>query len=310
MNMKTSMFLEDTSIELGNKLENDNSELNNEQNYIKGPFLFRSDLLEEVRRRPVLFSNDLDISLDLFNLVTQEFKKFGTSRDNLLNDEQINLALRTFLSVLQRMGISLKLPFRDFITFQDYWRANGMSGDGGWAKRRTCIENVFSDVREKLEKLEDKRLTKPLAEELKQKLNNWPNVDEEIRELRRKFDSAVTKQDFRALGTNCLGVLQEIGRVVHDPSKDLREGEKYLPEEQIKEVLDRYVERRLPGNENEELRKTVKSTIALAHRLKHRLASSPEMAGITADSVLLVASMIRRLADDSVEKILNDKIPF
>jgi hypothetical protein len=42
----------------------------------------------------------------------------------------------------------------------------------------------------------------------------WPGDHEEIRGLRRRFATTVTTQDYRAIGANCIGVLEALGAVV------------------------------------------------------------------------------------------------
>ena len=275
-----------------------------------GFLILRTDLLAELRKGPSVLANDLDVSLDLLNLASMELEKYGTDGTNTLDDTQIELVIKTFRSVLRRLDIELALPFRNFTTFRNYWLNEKMSGTGGWNARRQAVEILFRTTRNALDALEEDRLTKPLTNPVDEPRVSWPEVDTEVRELRRKFEAAVTQQDFRALGTNCIGTLEAVGRVVHDPLRDLRNWETELPYDRIKERLDRYIERQLSGSENEELRKAVKSVIALANRLKHRTAPSALMAGLAADSTILVTSMIRRISDPSLSRVIDDQILF
>jgi hypothetical protein len=43
--------------------------------------------------------------------------------------------------------------------------------------------------------------------------------DNEIKELRRRFSTASTPQDYRAVGSHCVGVLEALSRTVYDPTK-------------------------------------------------------------------------------------------
>lgn len=51
------------------------------------------------------------------------------------------------------------------------------------------------------------------------------------------------------------------------------------------------------GRENEELRGLVKKASALAHKVKHSPNADRVNAGIAADAVILLANMLRRLAE-------------
>ena len=272
--------------------------------------VLRDDLLEEFRKSPSSFANDLDISLDLLNILSSELEKYGTDRTNELSDMQIELVIKTLRSVLRRLGMGFELPFRNFTTFRMYWISQGMAGLGGWQARRKLIEVLLNPVRSGLDVLEENRLTKPLTSPISGVITGWSDVDVELRELRRKYEASVTPQDYRALGTNCIGVLEAVGTMVYNPSMDLRDGETDLPYDRVKERLDRYVERELPGGENEEMRKSIKAVIALANRLKHRTLPNAMMAGLAADATILTASMLRRLADPAFSRILDDETPF
>jgi hypothetical protein len=46
-------------------------------------------------------------------------------------------------------------------------------------------------------------------------------VDEEIRELRRRFRTSQTPQDYRDVDIHCVGVLEALSRTVYNPAKHL-----------------------------------------------------------------------------------------
>jgi hypothetical protein len=56
--------------------------------------------------------------------------------------------------VLQRLGITFDLPFRDFSGFRDYWIREEMAGTGSWAKRRGYLRDVFEPVLNLLDELD------------------------------------------------------------------------------------------------------------------------------------------------------------
>ena len=61
--------------------------------------------------------------------------------------------------------------------------------------------------------------------------------------------------------------------------------------------LERYIEARLPGADNAEMRKLVRAAIELAEAVKHGRAPDRTKAGVAADSVILLANMLRRLEE-------------
>lgn len=120
-------------------------------------------------------------------------------------------------------------------------------------------------------------------------------VDEEIRELRRRFQTATTPQDYRALGTNCVGLLEALSKIVYDPAKHLRAGETPPSVQQSKMRIERYIETELPGAANEDIRGLARKSIELAHHVKHSGSSTRREAGIAADAVILLANILKRL---------------
>lgn len=120
-------------------------------------------------------------------------------------------------------------------------------------------------------------------------------VDDEIRELQRRFRSAATPQDYRDVGNRAVAVLEALSRTIYDPTKHLRDGEVAPPVDRTNVRIGRYVEDSLGGAENEEVRGVAKKVSELAHKVKHRPAPTRRDAGIAADSVILLANILRRV---------------
>lgn len=269
----------------------------------------RTDLLERLRRGSIDEFNDLDAALDLVELCHKELTSYATERDHRLSDADMGLVFRALKITLIRLGVEADLPFRNFTSFQDFWIEQGAVGEGSWRRRRSLIEVAFSSLRTALETLEENRLTKPLSNPIEQQGPSWPDVDAELRELRRKFGMAVTPQDFRALGTNFIGVLEAVGDAIHSPREDLCEGEKAIPRDKPKIRIERFLERKITL-EHSTLKNQVKTTLELAHKVKHSQSPNALMTGVAADSIILLASIIRRIADPEFTLTIDDEIPF
>ena len=160
------------------------------------------------------------------------------------------------------------------------------------------LDVFFDPVVAALSRLEDNRYP-DLAEAVSpREVLGWPRVDEKIRELCRRFRTSTTAQDYRAVGTHCVGVIEAVSKVVYDPKRHLRDGEVEPPVDKSKQRLDRYIEGALRGEPNEELRGLAKRAVALAHQVKHRSTPTRREAGIDADAVILMANILRRLDDE------------
>jgi hypothetical protein len=255
------------------------------------------ELLEKLRRGKTEGRDDLEAAQGLVELAHEELQAYGTNSSNRLNNREIDLVIKTMHSVLARIGIDTRLPFRDFERFRSYWTKNG--GHGSWQARRDILNDIFDPIDARILSLEERSFNELVDPVSPRTATGWAKVDEEIDELRRKFRSAGTPQDYRAIGTNCVGVVEELSRVTYDAGIHLRPGEEEPPVNNSKNRLDRVIETALSGQANEELRGLAKRAVAVAHLIKHKTTPTRREAGIAADTVILLSNIIRRLAEDS-----------
>lgn len=206
----------------------------------------------------------------------------------------MRLAIRALQRTTARIGQEFKLPFRDHATWRSYWIRRGAAGS--WQARRNLLSDLFDESYAALVAAQDRSLDESLSESVTahQRLG-WPEVDVEVGELRRHFRSAKTPQDYRAVGNDCVHITEALSRQVYDHQLDTPHGEDEPPVDRTKLRLDRYIERRLPGSANAHVRKLARATIEMAQATKHSGAPTRAEAGILADSVILLANILRRL---------------
>jgi hypothetical protein len=254
------------------------------------------ELLDELRRKPAAGRDDLEVAIALAHLVHDELEAYGTNGQQRLDEPQIALAIRALSAVLKRLGIQFELPYRNFSTFRTFWIRNDCSGS--WQARRDLLDERFEPLHHRLMRLEETTLEALVNPVSPRAGTGWPVVDEEIKELRRRFQSSTTAQDYRAVGTHCVGVLDALSRTVYDPSRHLREGETVPPPDKSKQRIGRYVEDTLAGPEHEDLRALTNKAIEFAHHVKHSSTPTRREAGIAADAVILLANILRRLEQE------------
>jgi hypothetical protein len=257
----------------------------------------RRDLLNELRAGPVARVDDLDAAIALTHLVWDDLIAFGTSGGNTLDDKEIALAQRALTATLARIGIALSFPWRDFSTFKAHWVRNGCYNS--WQARRDLLNELFAPVQAELDRQEDAQFRVVNAEAVSPHTKTgWPKVDEELTELRRRFRTAATTQDYRDTGNRAVAVLEAISRTVYDPALHVRDRETELSPDKTKLRISRYVEDSLAGKDNEAIRGVVVKTIELAHSVKHSTAPTRREAGIAADAVIMLANILRRVDQD------------
>jgi hypothetical protein len=254
------------------------------------------EFLDELRRKPAAGRDDLEVGIALAQLVHDELESYGTNGHQRLDEQQIALAIRALNAVLKRLGVQFELPYRNFSTFRTFWIRNDCGGS--WQARRDLLDERFEPLHHRLMRLEETTL-EALANPVSPRAETgWPAVDEEIKELRRRFQSSTTAQDYRAVGTHCVGVLDALSRTVYHPSRHLREGETVPPPDKSKQRIGRYIEDTLAGPEHEDLRALTNKAIEFAHHVKHSSTPTRREAGIAADAVILLANILRRLEQE------------
>ncbi|WP_404316266.1 hypothetical protein [Prescottella equi] len=253
------------------------------------------DMLQIVARGPLPAHSDIEVAVALARFAHDEFEGHGTGGAEISQDDSV-VVMRALKAVLARLGITtFNPPFRDFDTFYKHWRKAGATGS--WQARRDILDECFDPLHELLDEREAGSITSTLATAISpHTVTGWPRVDEEVSELRRHFESASTQQDYSNIGNDCVAILEALSATVYDHSKHQRGDEAEPPVASTKARLDRYIEVELAGSQNAELRKLARATIEVAQAVKHRRSSvSRTDSGISADAVILLANMLRRI---------------
>lgn len=241
---------------------------------------------------------DLDVALALMDLVRDDLQLSGTTGGDRISDGNMRLAIRALERASARADHEFKLPFRDHAGWRSYWIRKGASGSGGWQARRDLLGNLFDPAYASLMAAQDRALDSSLVEAVSPHESlGWPAVDTEVGELRRHFRTASTSADYRAVGNDCVHLLEALSRQVYDHALHTPAGEDEPPVAKTKLRLERFVEERLPAADNAEMRKFARSAIELAQAIKHGGTPSRTEAGIAADAVVGLATMLRRLSE-------------
>jgi len=228
-------------------------------------------------------------------LIHDNLEQYGTAGGQEMTEEEMREALLALRATVDRLGVSnFEVPFRDLSTFRVWWNQNGAYGS--WRARRDLLSGIFDPLHDQLAVLELRALASTLVEPVDpQARTGWPAVDTEISEIRRHFLNAQTTQDYRNIGLDCVSVTEALSRQVYDSARHLRPGEEEPPVQSTKQRLERFVEDAAPESYNAELRKLARAVIEFAQKVKHSSASTRTEAGIAADAVIQLASLLRRL---------------
>lgn len=260
----------------------------------------RMDVIGSLRAGPLTEDDDLETAASLARLVHSELEEFGTAAAvQRLTGAQIAIAQRSLSATLARHGIALNLPWRDYSGFRSFWISEGASGGGGWQARRDILGRFFDPVFRELDRLEDAQFAATTAEPVSPAgRTGWDAVDSAIHDVKDRFRTATTSADYSDVGRRCIAVMEALSGTVYDPEKHLRDGETEPPVARTHLRITRFVEEALAGSGNVEVRALVRKSAELAEAVKHRGGATRRDAGIAADSVILLAHMLRRIDAD------------
>lgn len=260
----------------------------------------KMDVIRDLGSGPLAEDDDLESAISLARLVHAELEEFATNQKvERLNNDQISQAQRSLRLVLERHGISLVFPWRDYTTFRTYWITAGATGTGSWQARREMLAGLFGPVFAELDKLEDAHFSATLADPVSPATGTgWPRVDQAVHDVRVRFRSAATSADYSDVGRRCIAVLEALSATVYDPEKHLRTDESEPPVAKTHLRITRFVEDSLDGSGNVEVRALVRKSAELAEAVKHRSVTTRRDAGIAADAAIMLANILRRVATD------------
>lgn len=271
-------------------------------------YTLKTEIVEKLAKGPRADVDELDFAKLLLVTLRDDLVSYGTNGSDIkLDDETIKIVLRTTKVVLKRNNLpELTLPFRDFSGFGDYWRKEGMSGGGSWSTRRSYVQDLFNPIIDTIEERQDQiyftEISTPVSEQ--PVIGDWNKIKEEITQLRNRYATAVTPQDFSSVGTACVRVIEGISRVaykhnIHGDPNDTSEP----PVDKTNIRIGRVIDIGLNGRKNAELRGLARSSSEVAHKVKHANTTNALQAGIASDAVILLASIIQRIEQARSEEV-------
>ncbi|HSX31479.1 MAG TPA: hypothetical protein VLE99_06190 [Candidatus Saccharimonadales bacterium] len=261
-------------------------------------------LLEELMRSPHISYGDFEVCEMLLGLVSDSLLRHGTggtwgarSDFKLSLDAELETAIRCLIVIASRLGFQApQFEFRNFLQFEASLKKKHISSTNGWERQRDYVNQVLMPLTTDLDSYKDKLYIQHLSQPAEPgALAGWPQIQNEIAQLRLKFVAASTEQDYNAIGTVCVRIIEGISRTAYNTTVHLRQGESEPPVNQTDNRIGRVIEVGLAGSANLELKHLAKSASAAAHRVKHKNTPTRLQAGIAADATILLTSIVSRI---------------
>lgn len=220
-------------------------------------------------------------------------------------------------AVLTRLGIKHPNTHSDLWTWYGKWTSDSHLSPA-WAPRRSYIAELYAPVREALEASASS--DNEVATGADDGPTGWADVDAKLGTLRRRVrDMDDSADDAKAVGLQCVSVIEALGRAAFDADRHLPEGEDMPHTNDAKTRLGHFLtavagEQVSKGGRFEHARTLVRASWRQAQSLKHRDDPNATDAGIGADATALLVAIVRRIADEDgpprEATAPDDDIPF
>ncbi len=266
-----------------------------------------TEIINNILTKQFPHDQEIEAISYLLSVLKDELSAYATDSSHRINNNELSFLITSIRKLLKRNNFpDLKLPFSNFNEFYENWREMGLTGAGSWSARREYISILLKDsinlVRERTDAFILNDLAYPTSELAI--IDNWDQLISEIEELKSRYSMARTSQDFSAVGTACVRVIEGLSRVayIHNIHGDQSRDEPEVSKTDIR--IGQVISKGLGGRSNEELRSLAKSSSAVAHRIKHSTTPNSLQAGIACDAVILLVSIVNRIEKERLEPLV------
>jgi hypothetical protein len=190
-----------------------------------------------------------------------------------------------FATEAARRQLENPLPYRDLWDWYGRWSSGDMPS---WQSRRQFVNDIVGDfVRRVRARDTGQSPVEPTG---------WARVDRNITEVRKRLETAITEEQFQAVGLLCRETLISLAQAVYD--SELHPTSDGVPASatDAKRMLDAYVAVTFAGSAHEHLRKHARAAYDLAAHLQHRRTASFREAAACAEATTSVVNLIAIMA--------------
>jgi hypothetical protein len=194
----------------------------------------------------------------------------------------------TAASELAKRRIKNPLPYRDLWEWYGRWSSGDMPS---WQSRRQFVNALFNDlfrtIREQQETPFQERVVEPTG---------WSRVDRNVTEVRKRLETAVTEEQFQAVGMLCREALISLAQEVFDPTKHPTLDGVAASTTDAKRMLQGYIAVAFAGDANEHIRKHARAAYDLAAQLQHRRTATFREAAACTEATTSLVNLIAIMA--------------
>jgi hypothetical protein len=186
---------------------------------------------------------------------------------------------------LAHRNIENPLPYRDLWEWYGRWSSGDMPS---WQSRRQFVNNLVGDL---IRRAQAKHFGRAPVEP-----TGWARVDRSVTEVRKRLETALTEEQFQAVGLLCRETLISLAQAVFDSELHPTLDGVAASATDAKRMLEAYMAVTFAGSTHEHLRKHARAAYDLAAHLQHRRTASFREAAACVEATTSVVNLIAIMA--------------
>ena len=189
---------------------------------------------------------------------------------------------------------NLNLTYNNTFSSLWDWYGKWSTSFSKYQERRVFIRELFAPTLAYFEENENTNDIETFVQ-----LDDWERIKRTVIKIKRESNSAKDEEDFQTVGLLCREVIISLAQTVYNPLLHGRTDDKgvTIGNTDANRMIGNYINVKLSGSSNEELRVYAKSTNKLAQRLTHERNATKKDMLLTVASTLALINFIGIIED-------------
>jgi hypothetical protein len=207
----------------------------------------------------------------------------GGPRIQAVNEEYQQRRDR-LVRMLRSTGMPDPNPFSDLWAWYGKWSSGDLPS---YQSRRQFIIELYAPLVDRL-----KQGTSTRSSAIFDEPTGWMKVDRTVSEIRQRLESALTEEQFQAVGLLCREGLISLAQTVFDSKRHtILDGVDVSPTD-AKRMLEAYLAAELGGAENKVAHQHARAALDLANELQHKRTATFRQAALCAEATASVINLV------------------
>ncbi len=219
------------------------------------------------------------------DLIKSIMVSVATGGDRIQNVEDRYQQLHNSIkSQCSKLGITYDNNYNSLWEWYGKWKADFPS----YRERRTFIRELFAPTISGIDEY------KPKGAEILVRLDDWGRIKRTISKIKADSMAAKNEEDFQAIGLLCREVIVSLAQAVYNPVEHGDKDEFGIiigPADGVR-MIGNYVNVKLKGKQNKELRTYAKATNDIANQLTHKRTATRTDMLLTISSTIALINFI------------------